>query len=44
MIYRQLIRTHIAELIDMEMKEVSWKYDYNSIKGGVNKHWHILWT
>jgi Rps23 Pro-64 3,4-dihydroxylase Tpa1-like proline 4-hydroxylase len=32
----------MAQLIDMQMKEISWKYDYNSHKDGINKHWHTL--
>ena len=27
-IYDNLLETHVAEMIDMEMKEVKWKYDY----------------
>ena len=32
--------------IDMEMKEITWKYDYRSHKDGVNKHWpsNFMWT
>ena len=42
-VYDNVLEPHVAELIDMEMKEkVHWKYDYNSKKGAVNKHWHIL--
>ena len=26
----------------MQIKEVSWKYDYDSVKGGTNKHWHVF--
>jgi hypothetical protein len=29
-IYDNLLETHVAEMIDTEMKEISWKYDYNS--------------
>ena len=25
------VEEHIAQLIDMQMKEVSWKYDYESV-------------
>ena len=33
---------HNAELIDMTIRNLSWKYDYSSIGNGVNKHWHIF--
>ena len=36
------LEEHIAQLIDMQMKEISWKYDYDSVAGGKNKHWHVL--
>lgn len=36
------LEEHIAQLIDMQLKEVSWKYDYDSVKGGTNKHWHVF--
>ena len=39
-VYDNLLEPHVAEMIDMEMKEVTWKYDYNSHKDGINKHWH----
>ena len=37
-----LVEEHIAQLIDMQMKEISWKYDYDSVADGKNKHWHVL--
>ena len=33
---------HNAELIDMTIRNLSWKYDYSSTENGVNKHWHIF--
>jgi len=36
------LEEHIAQLIDMQLREVSWKYDYDSVKGGTNKHWHLF--
>jgi len=36
-----LVEPHIAELIDQEVNSLSWKYDYNSRKGGASKHWHV---
>ena len=42
-VYDNVLEPHIAELIDMEMKEkLLWHYDYNSSKDWINKHWHIL--
>ena len=29
---------HNAELIDMTIRNLSWKYDYSSTGNGVNKH------
>ena len=39
-IYDNVLDNDTASLIDMEMKNMTWKYDYNSTKGAVNKHWH----
>ena len=41
-VYDNVVEPHIAELIDMSMKEISWKYDYRSSNQGINKHWHRL--
>ena len=41
-IYDNVLENHVAHLIDMEMKEMTWKYDYRSHKGGINKHWHTF--
>lgn len=39
------VEEHIAQLIDFQMKEVSWQYDYDSVAGGKNKHWQCAcWT
>ena len=40
--YDNFLEEHIAQLIDFQMKEVSWQYDYDSVAGGKNKHWHVL--
>ena len=40
--YDNFLEEHIAQLIDMELREVSWQYDYDSVKNGVNKHWHVF--
>ena len=37
-----LLEPHVAEYIDMQMREVHWKYDYKSNKKKINKHWHVL--
>ena len=41
-VYDNVLEPHIAELIDMEMKEITWQYDYKSHGKEVNKHWHTL--
>ena len=41
-IYDNVLESHVAELIDMEMKEITWQYDYKSHGKEVNKHWHTL--
>ena len=41
-IYDNVLEDHVAQLIDMEMKEITWKYDYSSHRDGINKHWHTL--
>ena len=41
-IYDNVLENHVAELIDMEMKTILWQYDYNSVKGGTMKHWHVF--
>ena len=41
-IYDNVLDNDTASLIDMEMKNMTWKYDYNSNKKGINKHWHTF--
>ena len=41
-IYDNLLEDHVAEYIHMEMKNLSWKYDYHSNKNEPNLHWHIF--
>ena len=42
-IYDNLLEPHVAELIDAEIRNVYWKYDYNSNKKiGIQPHWHHL--
>ena len=40
--FDNFVEEHIAQLIDMQIREVSWKFDYDSVKNGVNKHWHVF--
>ena len=40
--FDNFLEEHVAQLIDMQMREVSWKYDYDSVKNGINKHWHVF--
>jgi len=40
--YDDFLEGHVAQLIDLHMREVSWQYDYASVEGGKNKHWHVL--
>ena len=37
-IYDNVLESHVAELIDMEMKEITWQYDYKS-NGREHIHW-----
>ena len=32
--YDNFLEEHVAQLIDMQMREVSWKYDYDSKPNG----------
>ena len=41
-IYDDVLEEHNAILVDDTVKQLSWKYDYLSLRGGSNKHWHIL--
>ena len=44
-VYDNVLESHVAQLIDMEMKEITWKYDYRSHRDGVNKTLaHFVWT
>ena len=40
--YDNFLEEHVAQLIDMQIREVSWKYDYDSKPNGTQKHWHIF--
>jgi len=41
-VHDDFVEEHVAQLIDLQMREVSWKYDYQSSPDGKNKHWHVL--
>ena len=41
-VFDNFIEDHVAQLVDLHMREISWKYDYASVEGGKNKHWHVL--
>jgi Rps23 Pro-64 3,4-dihydroxylase Tpa1-like proline 4-hydroxylase len=41
-VYDNVLEDHVAEFIDMQMKELSWRYDYKSQEGKPGLHWHIL--
>ena len=41
-VFDNIVEEHVAVLIDLHMKEILWKYDYSSVEGGKNKHWHVL--
>jgi hypothetical protein len=40
--YDNFLEEHVAQLIDFEMKEVKWEYDYDSKPNGTQKHWHVF--
>ena len=37
-----VLENHVAFLIEDSVKNLSWKYDYESKRGQPNKHWHVL--
>ena len=41
-VYDNVLESHAAEFIQFQMNDLTWKYDYFSKKGAVNKHWHIF--
>jgi Rps23 Pro-64 3,4-dihydroxylase Tpa1-like proline 4-hydroxylase len=41
-VYDNVLEPHVAELIDLQMRDVSWKYNYKSHANRVNRHWHVL--
>ena len=41
-VYDNVLEDHVAEFVQLQMNELSWKYDYHSKIGAPNKHWHIL--
>ena len=44
-VHNGVLEDHVAELIDSQMKTVSWKYDYSSNRNvSPSRHWHVLCT
>ena len=41
-VFDNVLEEHNALLIDDEVKNISWKYDYSSEPSKPNKHWHVL--
>ena len=41
-IYDNVVEDHVAQLIDAEMRNVRWKFDYASNKKHQSRHWHVL--
>ena len=41
-IFDNVVEDHVAELIDSEMKNVQWKFDYPSDVKHQSRHWHVL--
>ena len=41
-IFDNVLEEHNAILIDDEVRQLSWDYDYHSDTTKVNKHWHVL--
>ena len=41
-IYDDVLEEHNAILVDDNVRQLSWKYDYSSNSKKVNKHWHVL--
>ena len=42
-VYDNVLEDHLAEYVQSMMMGLSWKYEYSSKLGEVNKHWHIFW-
>ena len=41
-VYDDVFEDHNAIILDDNVRQIHWKYDYHSNKKEVNKHWHIL--
>ena len=41
-VYDDVLEEHNALIIDDNVKQIHWKYDYHSDNKKVNKHWHVL--
>jgi len=41
-VYDNVLEEHNAILVDNEIRQISWKYDYHSDANKPNKHWHVF--
>ena len=41
-VYDDVLEEHNAILVDEEVKQIYWKYDYHSAADKPNKHWHVF--
>lgn len=41
-VYDNVLEDHVAEYVQAQMKDLSWRYEYFSLRGAINKHWHIF--
>ena len=41
-VYDDVFEDHNAIILDDNVRQIHWKYDYRSNKKEVNKHWYIL--
>ena len=41
-VYDNVLEDHVSEFVQLQMNDLSWKYDYYSKIGSPNKHWHVL--
>ena len=41
-VFDNVLEDHYAILIDDQIKNILWRYDYHSNRDKPNKHWHVL--
>ena len=41
-VYDDVFEDHNAIILDDNVRQIHWKYDYRSNKKEVNKHWHVF--